>query len=480
MKMNFLSIMLLFSTTTLFSQINSTSFGSRVDLVTTSSSNSTAGLGVADFDGDGKLDIATTNPQINKVSVFKNNTTSSISSASFSTATQYGCGAAPTSMSTEDIDGDGKKDIFVGNYSSSDISVLRNTSTSGNISFANKIDVAVGANSGQVVFTDINGDGKKDMLNTNFNTTFFSVHINQSTSGNIIFKTRQDVYTNDFGDLAREICIGDVDKDGKNDVIVLYYNGYTSIFKNTSTTNNVSFNNVLNIRTSNLNAGLSVGDIDGDTKIDILVSGYNTQNIFVIKNTTVGGILSFDPLLIIDAGLNPHGNAIFDLDGDSKPELVVCNRGSNNVFIYKNTSSGNTLDQNSFSSPVAFNVGSVPVFLEFADLNGDGKKELITSNNGENTVSILTNKIANTSVLSLKTNTLNVYPNPTKDFTTISFGKETEGSYNVYSVEGKVVLSGNTENKSEVIINTSLLQSGIYIVEVETNFGKTTSKLIKE
>lgn len=480
MKINFLSIMLLFSTTTLFSQINSASFGSRVDLSTTSSSSSTAGLGVADFDGDGKLDIATTNPQINKVSVFKNNTTSSISSASFSTATQFDCGAAPTSMATEDIDGDGKKDIFVGNYTSSDISVLRNTSTSGTISFANKIDIAVGANSGQVVFADINGDGKKDMLNTNFGTTFFSVHVNQSTIGTVSFKTRKDIYTNDFGDLAREICICDIDKDGKNDVVVLYYNGYTSIFLNTSSTNNVSFNNDLNIRTSNLNAGLSVGDIDGDSKIDILVSGYNTQNIFVIKNTTVGSSVSFDPLLIIDAGLNPHGNAIFDLDGDAKPELVVCNRGSNNVFVYKNIYSGTTLDENSFSSPVAFNVGSVPVFLEFADLNGDGKKELITANNGANTVSILTNNIASTSVLSLKTNTLNVYPNPTKDYTTINIGKESVGSYTIYSSEGKNVLSGKIENQTEINISTSILQSGIYIVEVETNLGKTTSKLIKE
>ncbi len=81
---------------------------------------------------------------------------------------------------------------------------------------------------------------------------------------------------------------------------------------------------------------------------------------------------------------------------------------------------------------------------------------------------------------------LNVYPNPATDNTTIIYTLTSETSVviSVYDITGKVI---STENKGSLSqgrhfasINTSTLAKGFYTVTVQTNSGRSTSKLIVE
>ncbi len=387
-------LVLLFFNIQVKAQFISTSFQTKVDFSTGAGTQNPNQVSAKDFDNDGKIDIASVNHVSNNCSVFKNiSTTTSLNSGSLSTPNLYTTGTNPAYIGSEDIDGDGKIDIVTSNYASSNISVLRNISTTGTINFSTKVDYTVGANSGPVVFADIDGDGKKDLINPNFNTNFFSVHKNLSTSGSITLSTRQDFSTSGPGQLAREIVAADFNNDNKTDVAVLYYNGYTAIFKNTSTGGTISFTNVTNLTGVNLNVGISAGDLDNDGFIDLLVSSYNTAQIMVFKNSSTTSTISFNANVKFSSGNNPQGNAIIDLDGDNRPELVVCNRGSNNVSIFKNISTTGTINTSSFSAKVDYLTGTTPTFLEFADINDDGKKDLITSNWGANTISVLQNQV---------------------------------------------------------------------------------------
>ncbi len=92
-----------------------------------STGTSPAGVGLADFNGDGKLDVAIVEAGTDKVSVFRNTATSgTINSGSFATRLTAATGSGPTGIAINDLDGDGYPDIITGNKATNTISIIRN------------------------------------------------------------------------------------------------------------------------------------------------------------------------------------------------------------------------------------------------------------------------------------------------------------------------------------------------------------------
>ena len=115
------------------------------------------------------------------------------------------------SVSIGDIDGDGKADLVVLNFHNNTGSVFRNTSTSGSVSFATNVDFATGQNPQSVSIGEIDGDGKPDLVVANYFTNTVSVIRNTSTSGSISFATKADFTTDTY---PQSVSIGDIDGDG--------------------------------------------------------------------------------------------------------------------------------------------------------------------------------------------------------------------------------------------------------------------------
>jgi 6-phosphogluconolactonase (cycloisomerase 2 family) len=258
-----------------------------------------------------------------------------ITTSSFASKIDSTTGSYPYAIAISDIDGDGKPDVAVTNVNSTNISVFRNTSTSGSISLAGKVDYATGSTPAGITIADIDGDGKPDVVGTNEGSNTMSIFLNTSTSGNISLAGKADYAT---GNNPAGIATADIDGDGKPDVVATNYGSNTiSVFRNTSTIGNVSFEGKIDSTTGSVPNSIAITDIDGDGKPDMAATNWNSNTISVFRNTSTNGNISLAGKIDYATGNNPAGIAIADIDGDGKPDLVAANYGSNTISLLRNT-----------------------------------------------------------------------------------------------------------------------------------------------
>ena len=103
---------------------------------------------------------------------------------------------------------------------------------------------------------------------------------------------------------------------------------------------------------------------------------------------------TFGPGQNLAAGNGPVKVIIADLDGDGKPDLAVANTYDHSISIYRNISVGGSLTAASFAPPVVLPTptgSQSPYYLAVADLDGDGKLDIIASDFGDNLISIYRN-----------------------------------------------------------------------------------------
>ena len=380
------------------SSIGTNDFSTKVDFTTGTLPFSVA---IGDLDGDGKPDLAVANRFSNTVSIYRNTSSNgSISSSSFAAKVDFTTGSFPNSVAIGDIDGDGKPDLVVANSLSNAVSVFRNMSSSGSItssSFSAKVDFTTGTLPFSVAIGDIDGDGKPDLAVANVNSNNVSAFRNTSSSGSISFAAKVDFYTGP-GSTPYSVAIGDIDGDGKLDLAVANYaNSTVSIFPNESSSGNIisNFGSRVDFTTGLSPVSVAIGDLDGDGKLDLAVANADDNTVSLLRNTSSGSISSGSFAAKVDfaigSGSIPFSVSIGDINGDGKPDLAVANNGTNTVSVFRNMSSSGSIGSGSFAAKVDFATGSAPISVAIGDLDGDGKPDLVAANNSSNSVSVLRN-----------------------------------------------------------------------------------------
>ncbi len=317
-----------------------------------------------------------------------------INAHSFASKVDFASGTSPSCVNIGDLDHDGKPDLAITNGNGLDVSasIFKNTSLSGNISFAASVDLATGASQQSVAVGDIDGDGKLDLAMVTFSTNTVSIFRNISVSGTLdetSFAVKVDFET---GASPRSVAVGDLDGDGKLDLAVANRNSNTvSVFENTSSVGIISFATKVDFATGSTPYSVSINDLDDDGKPEIVVSNRTNNTVSVLKNTSTIGTINYDPKVDFDTGTEPEMAVIGDLDGDDKPDLAVVNHNSNTVSVLMNTSSSGVIDITSFTSKVDFETGAGPRSLVIGDLDGNGKQDIVVTNDDDNSVSVFMN-----------------------------------------------------------------------------------------
>ena len=141
---------------------------------------------------------------------------------------------------------------------------------------------------------------------------------------------------------------------------------------------------------------MTAADVNGDGKPDLIVANHSDNTVSVLLNTTAAGRHhrpASPPSRPSPPAASPTSVTAADVNGDGKPDLIVANYGSNTVSVLLNTTAPGATTP-SFATQQTFATGSDPYSVTAADVNGDGKPDLIVANNSGNTVSVLLNTTA--------------------------------------------------------------------------------------
>ena len=375
------------------------SFDPKVDFTTGSTPYS---LSMGDLDGDGKSDLVVANYGSATISVFRNTSVSgSTTNNSFAPKVDFPTGIGPYFVSIGDLDRDGKPELAVANYGNATISIFRNTTTIGSIvnsSFATKMDFTTGTGPVSMSMGDLDGDGKPELAVANYSSSTVSIFRNTSLSGSITSTSFADKIDFTTGTNPRSVSMGDLDGDNKPELAVANYSSSTvSIFRNISLSGSItsaSFVGKVDFTTDSSPYSVSIGDLDGDSKPELTVANFYSATISIFRNTASSGNFnssSFAPKVDFATGSGSRSVSIGDLDGDGKPDLAIANLYSATVSVLRNMTSIGSFTNNSFATKVDFTTSAGPAFVSIGDLDGDGKPELATANSGSNTVSIFRN-----------------------------------------------------------------------------------------
>lgn len=355
-----------------------------------------AGNGVTDvafgnLDNLGQLDMVAVNGGANSVTVRFGSAVAGSVNLAFGGPTSFAVGNAPSAAAIADLDGDGRAEIIVANYSSGSVSVLRNQTVPGapTPSFTALPALAVPVSANWLRVADINNDGRLDIVVAGdpspthpaavlLNTTDIAAGTGPS------FAAAQGIGTTftGFG-----LAVGDVDLDGRIDVLV---NGPGSVraFRNTTAPGaaTVSFAAATAISASNAGAGIAVGDLDGDGRVDLARAG-SLGTVTIHRNTgTTPGTISFAAPINLGVGSDDYAVLITDLNTDGRNDLVVSRFSGNELRVLRNVSRpGGAIDLRVMPS-LAGSGGLIGIAA--ADLNGDGVPDLAAAQNTAGTVAL--------------------------------------------------------------------------------------------
>ena len=298
-----------------------------------------------DFNVDGKLDLATTNTEDGTVSILAGNGNGTFKPAlTFDT----GLGAGnPVWLASADFNGDGKPDLVVEGGNS--VSLLLGN---GDGTFqAPKVYAAGSAVRGGLAVGDFFGNGRQDVAVAAFGSNTVEILPN---NGNGTFGTAVVLAMPSSFSHLRSIATGNFFGKGFADLAVAGGEGYN------------------NVNSTGDPAGVALFQDDGKGHFT-----YTGQFAAVTTPDPSGGDGAGDTV-------NPEHVNVADLNGDGKPDLVL-SLYDHNIDVFLNNGNGTFQPAVGYTTETPGSVGGYPRGVTFADVNHDGKLDIITDNFGEPT-----------------------------------------------------------------------------------------------
>ncbi len=252
----------------------------------------------------------------------------------------------------------------------------------GDGTFQTPVNYTVGSNPIALAIGDLNGDGKPDLAVANYGSSTVSVLLGNGDG------TFQNAVTYNVQSNPRGVAIANLDGKNGNDLVVANWSSRSvSVLLNQG---NGTFQSAVNYTVGNNPGNVTVADLNGDGKLDVITPNNSDDTVSVLPGNGDG---TFGTAITLSTGssTNPINVVATDLNGDGKLDLATANNGNGTVSVLLNQgTAGAALQASTFAAAVSYGSGgNSPYHLVATDLNGDGKMDLAVADYGSSRVGVL-------------------------------------------------------------------------------------------
>jgi hypothetical protein len=321
---------------------------------------------VADFDGNGSPDLAVISLS-GEMHVLHGNGTGFVAGQSLT------LGGGPIWLSGGDFDGDGDRDLVVVRSLANTTDVYLND---GSGTFSPGVSLPVGQDALAVVVGDVDFDGALDILVARPEAPEIVVYLGDGNGG---FTATAPIAL-PGGGVAFTLTLGDVTGDGWLDVLVADPARSRVLVYPGSGPNQTFGGGVvpLEFLIPGAPRAVSVGDLNGDGRNDMVVSAFESNRFVVVTDYSLGvpaggsgttpvTYQSFD--VVVSSA--PSLSTIGDVTGDGRPDLVACLGSHASMVVVPQLANGTLGEQ------LQFDATGLPLRPFIGDLDGNGKNDLL-------------------------------------------------------------------------------------------------------
>ncbi len=227
-----------------------------------------------------------------------------------------------------------------------------------------------------IIAADINSDGTSEAVVANFGAPTLIGQDNTAqapTSLSIFLKNGSglNVSNTEFTGSLRGLASGDINNDGKTDIVATNYTeGTAMIFLQ----ENRVLKTPVGVETGKYPVGIAVGNCDDDPENETAVAVYGENKVAIIDVNAGGYSVSY-----VNAGISPTDVTIGKYKGINS--IISANYGGGGVSVI-------VKKDGVYQAVEEIQTGGGTCKVELADLNKDGENEIIAANFNDNTVSV--------------------------------------------------------------------------------------------
>src|ERR1035438_9541450 len=278
-------------------------------------------LATADFNGDGAPDIAITNLPSTATGAGQVSVLLGKGDGTFGSPVEYPVGPAPATIVADDFNGDGKVDLVALDASLAAVNKVWFLPGNGNGTFGTPVSTASGTGSGYLAYTDLNHDGKLDLVIAD---EFASAAAIMLGNGDGSFQPAQE-----YAVSSQPVSIAAIPMGDGNTLILTGDSSDGNLVNNFVASNGTAA--MPAIQTLGMGpAAIAAGDLNGDQQPDLVITDPAPGNVYVKLWTGKG---QFGNPVTYSPGSQPGAVAIADLNGDGKLDVIVADAAGIDVLL---------------------------------------------------------------------------------------------------------------------------------------------------